>query len=137
MEEENRALFEDVKRLRSWRERLEEENSDLREKGLRDEEEMKRLENCMKTLMDEKVAVVEKAAVSVSVLDTSPMLNPSVTDTRQAPTRNLAHHCGIRCRSERLWNLALVLLNVEGDYGGNQIRSLRDSPDLEVGTLPP
>jgi type I site-specific restriction endonuclease len=60
MEEENRTLCEDVKRRGNWRElleqeneRLEEENADLKEKGLKDEEEIKRL----KTLMNEQAAV--------------------------------------------------------------------------------
>lgn len=60
MEEENRALCEDVKSLGRWRElleqeneRLEEENADLKEKGLKDEEEIQRL----KTLVNEQAAV--------------------------------------------------------------------------------
>jgi hypothetical protein len=65
MEEENRALCEDVKRLGNWRglleqenERLEEENADLKEKGSKDGEEIKRL----KTLMNEQAAVSHSCA---------------------------------------------------------------------------
>jgi predicted nuclease with TOPRIM domain len=83
MDDDNCGLFEDGKHPGSWRERLERENSrleaenaELREKGLRHEAEIKRLEKRMRTLMSEKVTREDQAAVSISICDTRIALKP-------------------------------------------------------------
>jgi hypothetical protein len=71
MEEENPAPSSDVKRPGKWRERLElenarleAENADLREKALKDEVEITRLEERLRMLMDEAVTREQQVVVS-------------------------------------------------------------------------